>query len=289
MYNRNKVTIESFLRYCETERMYSAHTADAYNSDLTEFFSVIDKELIDITVTDVRVYIEYLYDIDRERTTINRKLSTIRRFFRFALREHIVDSNPAAAVASAKQSRKLPDFLTVDEMFGFLDAMNGDNFLKIRDRAMFELLYATGLRVGELVGLTVTSFDYISGVVKVRGKGNKERMIPLSATSLRRLREYDTVRPAQSGAYFLSKNGKPLASRDIRRILDKYIVTLSTAKHITPHTIRHSFATHLLENGADLRMVQELLGHSSLSTTQVYTHISMEKMKKIYDQCHPRG
>lgn len=289
MCNRNKETIESFLRYCETERMYSAHTADAYRSDLDEFFTVLKKDLGEITSTDVRVYIEYLYDIDRERTTINRKLSTVRRFFRFAVRENVVSSNPAAAVASAKQSRKLPDFLTVDEMFGFLDAMEGDTFLKIRDRAMFELLYATGLRVGELVGLKQSSFDYISGIVKVRGKGNKERMIPLSATALRKLRDYDAVRPAHTSAYFVSKNGKPLAARDVRRILDKYISTLATAKHITPHTIRHSFATHLLENGADLRMVQELLGHSSLSTTQVYTHISMEKMKKIYDQCHPRG
>ncbi len=289
MCTKNKETIEAFLRYCETERMYSAHTADAYGSDLQEFFTVNDKSLNEITPTDVRVYIEYLYDIDRERTTINRKLSTVRRFFRFALREGVVESNPAAAVASAKQSRKLPDFLTIDEMFSFLDSMEGDTFLKIRDRAMFELLYATGLRVGELVGLKASSVDYISGVVKVRGKGNKERMVPLSTPALKRLRDYDVLRPKQSAAYFVSKSGLPLAARDVRRILNKYIANLATAKHITPHTIRHSFATHLLENGADLRMVQELLGHTSLSTTQVYTHISMEKMKKIYDQCHPRG
>lgn len=281
--------IEEFLRYCETERGYSSHTVINYRNDLNEFFIFIEKRFSQVTSLDIRTFIEHLYDIDRARTTINRKISAIRRFFRYHMRENHITADPSAHITSAKTFRRLPDFLTLDEMSRLLDSLPEATEKELRDKAILELLYATGMRVGELVGLKRDDIRFDDSLVRIMGKGGKERLVPVHEKALGLLRRYLEVRSSEERKVFLSLRRHPLQERDIRRILDHALSTMDFAKHITPHKIRHSFATHLLEKGADLRMVQELLGHSSLSTTQVYTHVTMESMKKVYQRCHPRG
>ena len=260
-----------------------------YRSDLREFSLFNEKPLLQATSLDIRTFIEHLYDIDRARTTINRKISAIRRFFRYHMRENHITADPSAHITSAKTFRHLPDFLTLEEMAGLLDSLPEATEKELRDKAILELLYATGIRVGELVGLKKKDIRFDDSLVRVMGKGGKERLVPVHERALGLLRRYLDVCPSEERQVFLSLRRHPLQERDVRRILDHALRAMAFAKHITPHKIRHSFATHLLEKGADLRMVQELLGHSSLSTTQVYTHVTMESMKKVYQRCHPRG
>jgi tyrosine recombinase XerC len=281
--------VEEFLRYCETERGYSSHTVINYRTDLREFSLFTEKPLLQATSLDIRTFIEHLYDIDRARTTINRKISAIRRFFRYHMRENHITADPSAHITSAKTFRHLPDFLTLEEMARLLDSLPEATEKEPRDKAILELLYATGIRVGELVGLKKKDIRFDESLVRVMGKGGKERLVPVHERALGLLRRYLDVCPSEERQVFLSLRRHPLQERDVRRILDHALRAMAFAKHITPHKIRHSFATHLLEKGADLRMVQELLGHSSLSTTQVYTHVTMESMKKVYQRCHPRG
>ncbi|TYB31714.1 MAG: tyrosine recombinase [Candidatus Mcinerneyibacterium aminivorans] len=285
----NKEYIFKYTKYLEIERNYSGHTIDSYKSDLKDFFSYINKPSVDISEIDLRKYIEYLFDIDRERTTINRKISTLRNYFNFLKREQIINDNPAKDLVSAKTRRKLPDFLTADEINDLLDNMKNDNILDLRNKLIFELLYATGMRVSELVNLKKNKIDFSNNSIKILGKGQKERIVPINSRLLNLIKKYFNRRNYEGEFLLLSNNGNKLYPRDIRRIIKKVIKNMSMMKDITPHTIRHSFASHLLENGADLRMVQELLGHSSVSTTQIYTHISMEKMKKYHKKYHPRG
>jgi site-specific recombinase XerD len=200
-----------------------------------------------------------------------------------------MESDPSVHITSAKTFRHLPDFLTMEEMALLLDSLPETTEKELRDKTILELLYATGMRVGELVGLKREDIRFEDRLVRIMGKGGKERLSPVHERALRLLRRYLDVRSSEEKRIFLSLRKRPLQERDIRRILDHALYSMAFAKHITPHKIRHSFATHLLERGADLRMVQELLGHSSLSTTQVYTHVTMETMKKVYQKCHPRG
>ena len=282
--------IEEFLRYCEVERGYSSHTVINYRNDLREFFIFIEKNFSQVTPLDIRTFIEHLYDIDRARTTINRKISAVRRFFRYHLRENNIAADPSAHITSAKAFRRLPDFLTLDEMSRLLDSLPEAAEKELRDKTILELLYATGMRVGELVGLKIEDIRFEENLVRIMGKGGKERLVPVHERALTLLHRYLHARcSSEEKKVFLSLRRHPLQERDIRRILNQALSTMAFAKHITPHKIRHSFATHLLEKGADLRMVQELLGHTSLSTTQVYTHVTMESMKKVYQKCHPRG
>ncbi|HHF51170.1 MAG TPA: tyrosine recombinase XerC [Candidatus Aminicenantes bacterium] len=284
-----KDPIEEFLRYCEVERGYSAHTVINYRNDLIEFFRFAEKPVSKITPLDIRAFIEHLYDIDRARTTINRKISAIRRFFRYHVRENHVDIDPSSHITSAKAFRHLPEFLTLDEMALLLDSLPEKTEKELRDKTILELLYATGMRVGELVQLKTKDVHFEDCLVRIMGKGGKERLVPVHDRALSLIRRYLYIRSSEEKRLFLSLRKHPLQERDIRRILDRALSSMAFAKHITPHKIRHSFATHLLEKGADLRMVQELLGHSSLSTTQVYTHVTMETMKRVYERCHPRG
>ena len=284
-----KDPIEEFLRYCEVERGNSAHTVINYRNDLIEFFRFAEKPVSKITPLDIRAFIEHLYDIDRARTTINRKISAIRRFFRYHVRENHVDIDPSSHITSAKAFRHLPEFLTLDEMALLLDSLPEKTEKELRDKTILELLYATGMRVGELVQLKTKDVRFEDCLVRIMGKGGKERLVPVHDRALSLIRRYLYIRSSEEKRLFLSLRKHPLQERDIRRILDRALSSMAFAKHITPHKIRHSFATHLLEKGADLRMVQELLGHSSLSTTQVYTHVTMETMKRVYERCHPRG
>ena len=235
------------------------------------------------------MFIEYLYDNDRKRATINRKLSALRRFYKFMDREGIMDTDPTEEISSAKRTKRLPVFLTVDEMEELLGSFPAGSPKAVRDRAILELLYATGMRVGEIVSLRTEAVDLARSSLRVYGKGGKERVLPVNGSAASALTDYLGERRHVPGIVFLSLNGKPLHERDIRRILDAYVKRAALSKRISPHKIRHSFATHLLERGADLRSVQELLGHNSLSTTQIYTHVTMDRLRKVYGDCHPRA
>ena len=288
MKEKNKY-LNQFVQYLEVERNYSNNTIKSYKNDLKEFFDYSEKNLKDLKNRDIRLFIEYLYDIDRKRTTINRKISVLRTYFKFLRREELLDENPMEEILSAKNNKKLPDFLTINEINDLINSIGEENLLDLRNKTILELLYATGLRVEELVNLKKNDINFGNKYLKVTGKGNKERSVPITDIALKKLNKYLKRRKYENERIFLSKNGNPLSQRDIRRILKKLIKKMALDKNITPHTIRHSFATHLLERGADLRLVQELLGHSSISTTQIYTHISMEKMKEYYKKFHPRG
>jgi len=288
MKEKNKY-LNQFVQYLEVERNYSNNTIKSYKNDLKEFFDYSEKNLKDLKNRDIRLFIEYLYDIDRKRTTINRKISVLRTYFKFLRREELLDENPMEEILSAKNNKKLPDFLTINEINDLINSIGEENLLDLRNKTILELLYATGLRVEELVNLKKNDINFGNKYLKVKGKGNKERSIPITDIALKKVNRYLKRRKYENEIIFLSKNGNPLSQRDIRRIFKKLIKKMAIDKNITPHTIRHSFATHLLERGADLRLVQELLGHSSISTTQIYTHISMEKMKEYYKKFHPRG
>src|SRR6056297_3052014 len=288
MKEKNKY-LNEFIQYLEVERNYSNNTIKSYKNDLKEFFDYTEKDLTDVKNRDIRIFIEYLYDIDRKRTTINRKISVLRTYFKLLRREELLDENPMEEILSAKNNKKLPDFLTINEINDLINSIGEENLLDLRNKTILKLLYATGLRVEKLVNLKKNDINFGNKYLKVKGKGNKERSVPITDIALKKLNKYLKRRKYENERIFLSKNGNPLSQRDIRRILKKLIKKMALDKNITPHTIRHSFATHLLERGADLRLVQELLGHSSISTTQIYTHISMEKMKEYYKKFHPRG
>ena len=218
-----------------------------------------------------------------------RHLSTLRSFFKFLVREGFLKNNPLLSVASPKIEKHLPSFLTEEETVRLIEASCPKNESGLRDRAILETFYSSGLRISELVGLNLDDVDFIGGIIKVRGKGKKERIVPVGDKALQSLREYLNKRKKQTQSLFLNKRGTRITDRGVRGIVAKYIRISGMKQRISPHTLRHSFATHLLNRGADLRTVQELLGHASLSTTQIYTHLTTERLKSVYDKAHPRA
>lgn len=283
--------VQKFLRYLEAERNASAHTLYNYRIDLKDFLSFLQgRSVQEVDPTQIRLYLTRLKEKNLSRRTIARKLSCLRSFFRHLYRDGVIGSNPTVGTLTPKQEKRLPLFLNEPEVDRLLDFKFGEEWTALRDRALLETLYSSGMRVGELVGLESSSVDFFSGFAKLRGKGKKERMAPMTAAALRTIRNYLNKRPFSSQkALFLSKRGTRLTTRSVARILEKYVRLASIQKKISPHVIRHSFATHLLDRGADLRAVQELLGHANLSTTQVYTHVTMERLKEAYDKAHPRA
>ena len=286
--------IEKFANYLEIEKNYSEHTLRGYRTDLEELAGFLDdKDPKKISHIDLRRFLAELKQRDCAKRTVVRKLGAIRSFFKFLFREKYITVNPANSVFTPKLDKRLPEFLDVDKMTKLITSPDEDNVLGLRDRAILEVLYSGGIRVGELVGLNQEDMDMIAGVAKVRGKGKKERLALLGREAQRALRRYqqelDPGKVFDDKAVFLNKNGTRLTDRSVRRIVDKYIKKCSLEQKISPHSIRHSFATHLLNNGADLRSVQELLGHKNLSTTQIYTHLSSEKLKEMYIKAHPRA
>lgn len=295
-----------YLEHLADEKAVSPHTLRAYSSDLDRFSSFLagdflGRPIAEIRPTDVdplavRSFIASLARAGIGRRSQGRSLSAIRGLFRFACREGILESNPAAAVRSPKLSRPLPRHLRPGEIETLLDAARGEEPLQRRDLALLELLYATGLRVSELAKLDWNDFDFDSRTLRVVGKGGKERMVPFgqpAGLALARWQEVwdlvcrgadDTLEPV-----FLNYRGGRLGVRSIRRIVDRYVEKAAIAAGVHPHTLRHTFATHLLEGGADLRTIQELLGHSSLSTTQRYTHVEIERLLQVYREAHPRA
>ncbi len=285
--------IEKFMRYLEIEKNASVHTITNYKADLNafkDFSKEADLGKIDYLV--LRKYLAHLKEAGLNARSVSRKLSSMRSFFRFMIKEGLIKSNPTDAISSPKQAKTLPKFLTEDDATRLIDAPSLDTLKGLRDHAILETLYSTGMRISELVSLTEDSIDFIGGTVKVLGKGKKERMLPIGDRALKAIRNYLKKRPVPKKdprAIFLNKNKTRLTDRGIRKMLDSYIRLISLREHISPHTFRHSFATHLLNRGADLRSVQELLGHANLSTTQIYTHLTTEKLKSVYEKAHPRA
>lgn len=283
--------IDKFLDYLEIERNYSAHTILNYKIDLNEFIVFIGetKEVGSIQYLDFRKFLASLRQHNYRPRTLARKLSALRSFFKFLHKENLVQENPAVLLVTPKLDKTLPKFLSEKDMTTLLDFPLKKTEADKRDRAILETLYSSGMRVSELVGLSVDSVDLFSNSAKVEGKGKKERLVPLGDKAIKAIRDYLDCRVRHNRALFLNKNGTRLTDRSVRNIINKRILEASLQLHISPHMLRHSFATHLLDHGADLRSVQELLGHSNLSTTQIYTHVTTERLKKVYDQAHPRA
>ena len=252
--------------------------------------------LLSVEVDSVRAYLALLNEKQYSKATVARKLGTLRSFYKFLVKRNRISSNPLTAVRTPKQEKKLPRFLEYEEVKKLLETPPANNWLGARDRAILETLYSTGIRVSELVALNMDDIDFLGEVVHVRGKGKKERIAPISSSALQVIQHYMEFRNkrAQSNSnfdskvLFVNKHGRRLSTRSVRRKMDKYLKMAGLDPEISPHTLRHSFATHMLNNGADLRSVQELLGHQSLSTTQVYTHLTTGKLKEVYQSAHPR-
>lgn len=289
--------IAAWLRSLEGERNVSRHTLAAYRIDLAQFALFLRAEGVTTwegaTVQVARRYVAYL-DRQHARAATARKLSALRVFFRFLYREGRVARNPLTLVSAPKQARRLPKVLTPDEVASILRAPDPRTPLGLRDRALLEVLYATGLRVGELVSLQVREVS-AADELRVLGKGRKERIVLLTAAARQALQRYlEASRPRllrghDPGTVFINARGGPLSDRGVRVVVDRHIRRAASGRRISPHVLRHTFATHLLDGGADLRSVQELLGHVNLSTTQIYTHVSKDWLKRVYDAAHPRA
>lgn len=291
-----------FLNYLKIERNASALTLKSYGEDLDSLFEYFQDRVgflptpAAVTIQQLRGYVAYLHECQYARTTIARRLACLRSLFKFAVRDGACDTNPAKALRTPRVGRKLPAFLSVEQLATLLEAPPANTPLGLRDRAMLETLYTAGLRVSELVGLNTEDWKEAEGVLRVRGKGRKERIAPVGSFAARALARWkevrkvsDKARPADRDAFFLNKNGKRLTTRSVGRLLEKYLQLTGLDTQATPHTLRHSFATHLLDGGADLRSVQELLGHKSLTTTQIYTHVSTRRMRETYEAAHPHA
>ncbi|ADL07848.1 tyrosine recombinase XerC [Thermosediminibacter oceani] len=293
--------IDSFLTYISAAKNQSPNTLKAYANDLGQFIEYLEqnkisktKTLNDITHLDIRGFLAYLKESGASKKTIARKLSAIRSFFRYLSTEGLVSEDPTKMVQGMKLPKKLPLFLYPAEIEALLSAP-GQDVLGIRDRAIMELLYATGMRVSELVSLKLKDVNLGANFIIVFGKGSKERVVFFGSKAAESLEEYlrksrpYLVKNLTCDYLFLNKNGTRLTDRSVRRIIDKYVKLLSLNAKISPHTLRHTFATHMLNNGADLKTVQELLGHVSLSTTQIYTHVTKERLKEVYDKAFPHS
>ncbi|MFH1148305.1 MAG: tyrosine recombinase XerC [Pseudomonadota bacterium] len=290
--------LSMFISYLTVEKNYSGNTLRGYESDLLQFADFLgDKNRPDsVDHLAIRAFLASLHGKNK-RSSINRKLASIRAFFRYLVKRGILKQNPAELVSSPKQEKYLPRFLPVDEAFALVESPSGNSFQALRDKAILEVLYSCGLRVGELVSMNVESIDFSLGVVRVIGKGRKERIVPIGAQALEAVRGYlpkrkEIVRGPEegdSGPLFLNHRGGRITARSVERFVEKYSAEAGLLNGAHPHALRHTFATHLLDMGADLRSVQEMLGHASLSTTQKYTHVKVDKLMAVYDAAHPKA
>lgn len=298
--------LDDFLVYLQTEKNASSHTLKSYQNDIfhgIDFFSNelgikdINLKPIHINHRLMRNYLGYLKEKGFCRATVSRRLSAWRSFFRYLYREKIIESNPMQQVGTPKQEKKLPYFLQLEQVFKLLEAPDVKTLLGLRDRAILETLYASGIRVSELIALNIFDIDLNSGYLRVTGKGGKERIVPVGLYAVDALSNYiKEARPVlasysyqKSTALFLNRYGERLSTRGVRKKINKYVSMVGLQEKVSPHVIRHSFATHMLDAGADLRSVQEILGHEKLSTTQIYTHVTRERLKYVYERTHPRA
>lgn len=327
--------VQQFINYLRAERHFSPHTAKCYAADLQQFCGYLclpakaavaepgngngngnqreldmsklappaealgedlNRKLLEVQTDDVRAFMSELREHNYCRSTVARKLATLRSFYKFLVRRGYLQSNPVAPIRTPKQDKRLPKCLEIDQIEKLLANPDTTTLLGARDRAMLEVLYSTGMRVSELIALDVGDVDLTTNVVRVAGKGKKRRVIPLGPGAVQTILHFLDLRrnDARSGAFdqdalFINKHGQRLSTRSVRRKLDKYLLDAGLDLTVSPHTLRHSFATHMLRRGADLRSVQEMLGHQSLSTTQIYTHLSGQTVKENYDKSHPRA
>ncbi len=320
--------IHEFLSYLKFERHFSVHTAKCYGADLSQFSAFLQNDanasadhdasgswsqqptaatatqsqttveqlIIAADANTIRKYMAHMGQKEYSRATTARKLATLRSFYKFLVKRNYLTSNPVISIKTPKQEKKLPRFLEYEEVQRLLNAPPTNTWLGARDRAILETLYSTGMRVSELVALNMEDVDFLGEVIHIRGKGKKERISPIGSSALQAIQhyiEFRNKRMANDSSFdgkvlFANKHGQRLSTRSVRRKMDKYLKEAGLDPAISPHTLRHSFATHMLNNGADLRSVQELLGHQSLSTTQIYTHVTTSRMKQVYDNAHPR-
>jgi integrase/recombinase XerC len=298
--------IEQFLEHLRYERNVSAHTLRNYASDLEQFihFLTSDKKrampaVSEIDHLTIREWMAALHTAQKSKSSIARKLAALRTFFQFLVREGMLELNPAKLVSTPRLEKKLPKHLSIEEAIRFIESPDQATDLGKRDRAMLELMYATGVRVAELTTLNLNDVDFGNQLARVTGKRRKQRIVPFGDPAGIAIREYLGVRDKflfnapiskrDDEALFLNYQGTRITTRSVGRMVEKYIRICAGMHNISPHALRHSFATHLLDNGADLRDIQELLGHARLSTTQVYTHVSMEKLIEVYDKAHPKA
>ncbi|MFO0837760.1 MAG: tyrosine recombinase XerC [Phycisphaerae bacterium] len=324
--------IQQFIEYLRSERHFSGHTARCYTADLDQFcaylFSTngtlskpaanghsghgtnghttsfistvsppqLDQKLLGIDTETVRTFMSQLHDLNYCKSTVARKLATLRSFYKFLVRRALLPNNPVASIRTPKQDKRLPKYLEVEQIERLLNNCDTTTLLGARDRAILETLYTTGMRVSELVALNVSDMDFGASQVHVRGKGKKERIVPIGPGAVKAILHYLDLRrrgtpamQADADSLFINKHGQRLSTRSVRRKLDKYLLEAGLDLSVSPHTLRHSFATHMLQRGADLRSLQELLGHQSLSTTQIYTHLTSSTVKEQYEKAHPRA
>lgn len=334
--NTQESIIDQFINYLRAERHFSGHTARCYAADLEQFCGFLadpkgelpagplnsarrgsngyprrhltpqpfsrlsipdtNRRLLAVDTDLVRLFMSQLHDRNYCKSTVARKLATLRSFYKFVVRRGYAGSNPVAPIRTPKQEKRLPKFLDVAQIEKLFSNCDTTTLLGARDRAILEMLYSTGIRVSELVALEIADIDLGSSVIRVRGKGKKERVIPIGPGAVKAVIHYLDLRrnnlqrvKHDPDALFINKHGQRLSTRSVRRKLDKYLLEAGLDLSVSPHTLRHSFATHMLQRGADLRSVQEMLGHQSLSTTQVYTHLTDENLKSEYDKAHPRA
>jgi len=326
--------VQQFLSYLQFERHFSTYTSRCYGADLRQFCQFLlgipaeimpddadlkggpggtatavieqlpkvdttpehaEHLLLNATPDDVRSYLQFMRDNNYSKATMARKLATLRSFFKFLNRRSMTQNNPMMTIRTPKQEKRLPKFMSEEQMVKLLGTPRDSDVLGARDKAMLECMYSTGIRVSELVGLNLEDVDFAGSVIRVRGKGRKERVSPMGQGAIASIQKYIAVRGGAvkdalpTGPLFVNKHGERLSTRSVRRKLDKYLIEAGLDPDISPHTLRHSFATHMLNHGADLRSVQELLGHQSLSTTQIYTHLTTSRVKQVYDASHPRA
>lgn len=292
--------IDFFLETLAAEKGYSKHTLRAYKKDVLDFvrFSFEEGEILEQTFLDllqdesrnpVREYLTSLVKSEMKKRSIARKLSGLNTFFDYLVKIGKLELNPGNGITIPKFEKSIPHFLSIDDLFRLLDSIKTDTWLEKRNLAIFETFYSTGVRVSEIQGLNLKDIDFNNKMIIVTGKGSKQRIVPIGDRALNAIKEYRLRFPKDFIPLFLNKNHTRLSSRSIARILEKLVIECGLNVPVTPHTLRHSFATHMLDSGADLRGIQEILGHASLSTTQVYTHVSMERLNQVYDKAHPRS
>lgn len=288
--------IFDFLTYLRNERNVSPHTLRGYLSDLEQLSAFLgDKELSAVDHQTLRRFMARLMQCEVKKSSIARKLSAIRAFFRYLNREGILTSNPAGLVATPRREHRLPAVLTADDAIRLMEAPKAtkpaDHDAMLRDRAVLETLYSTGIRASELIGMNREDIDRHDSLIRIRGKGRRERIVPIGSKALEAIDAYlgSLAGNSEIAAVFLGPSGKRLTARTVQRILENHRKQLGLSRKASPHTLRHSFATHLLESGADLRAIQELLGHASLSTTQRYTHVNLDSLMEVYDKAHPKA
>lgn len=288
--------ITNFLNHIKLQKGDSSHTLRAYKNDLEEFFNFAKVEPEKVEPIVIRGFISEQILKGKSKTTVARKLSTLRSFFSYLYSEGFIKINPAKVVSSVKTKRAIPKFLTVDDAFKLVEAPSEDKFTVQRDKAILELFYSSGIRVSELCGLNLEDLDLKEGLIKVRGKGKKERIVPVGQKAKEALKKYLAIRQIlrikkklslDETPLFINNRGQRISDRQVRRIVEKYAKFIGVLEKIGPHTLRHTFASHLLMEGADLRVIQELLGHASLSTTQIYTHVDLKHLIEVYDKSHP--